>query len=89
MLPGIIWDHSRVNAWEWIHSDPEVERSNTYPVPCKWGLKLVISEFLIPDQTIKCIHALHQISEREKLIKRKSEHFTVKPFKYGYFATVT
>ena len=27
-----------MNAWEWIQSDPEVDRSQIYPVPCKQGL---------------------------------------------------
>ena len=28
-----------MNAWERIQSDPEVDRSQIYPVPCKRGLK--------------------------------------------------
>ena len=27
-----------MNAWEWIQSDPEVDWSQIYPVPCKRGL---------------------------------------------------
>ena len=30
-----------MNAWERILSDPEVDRSQTYPVPCKRGLSVV------------------------------------------------
>ena len=29
-----------MNAWEWIQSDPEVDRSQIYPIPCKQGLNL-------------------------------------------------
>ena len=43
-LSGTILDRSRVNTWERIQSDPKVDRSQIYPVPCKQGLKLSSKE---------------------------------------------
>ena len=37
-LSETILDRSRVNAWERIQSDPELDWSQIYPVPCKRGL---------------------------------------------------
>ena len=36
-LSGTILDRSCVNAWERIQSDPKVDQSQLYLVPCKWG----------------------------------------------------